>query len=422
MLKRSASQSLITASLLSVCVGITLGQFVPPSSRTFIWAVLGSLAFWFALKRSRKLTAAILAACLALGFARGSLSVHARDGPQESTSVQNRAYQRLSQSLRQPDAALAAGLLTGDREHVSTQLQDDFRASGLSHVVAVSGYNVTLVVTFVLRCTRRMPRRVRLVVAIASVLAFVIVAGASAAVVRAGVMGAIGVMALHAGRFSTSKRALLLAATGMLLYKPSLVAFDVGFQLSLSATAALLWLGPRIAYICKRITDVCGVRTSLVSTLSATIGTLPLSVWYFANVPIYGLIANILVAPLIPLAMATSTVLLVLPASLQGPAQLAASGLLYLLRAVPHSIANWPFAVIQLQARWMGFALGLAGILLIVGVPKLYRLMQKKTLLLWPHDRNTTFFERTTSLNRQSCTQRNEAGGVPTDSYRSASA
>jgi competence protein ComEC len=404
-----------------VCLSIALGQIASPGSRTFLWTALSIVAFWFALKKPRNLTAAILTVCLALGFARGSLSVHARDGPQESTKVQNRAYQRLSESLRQPDAALAAGLLTGDREHVPSQLQDDFRASGLSHVVAVSGYNVTLVVTFVLRCTRRVPRKIRLVVAIASVVAFVIVAGASAAVVRAGVMGGIGVMALHAGRLSTSKRALLLAATGMLLYKPSLITFDVGFQLSLSATASLLWLGPRIALIFKRVTDILGIRTSLVSTLSATIGTLPLSVWYFANVPIYGLIANILVAPLIPLAMATSTILLAFPLSLVGPAQLAASGLLSTLRIIPHLVASWPFAVIQLQTRWTGFALGLAGILLIVGAPKVYRLTQKKTLLSWPHDRNTTFFKRTATLNRQGRTQRNEAGGVPTSFYRPAS-
>jgi competence protein ComEC len=271
--------------------------------------------------------------------------------PAEPTVVQAAITHQLDASVGAPESALAASLLVGAKQDLPQLVVDDFRASGLSHLLAVSGYNVTLVANLLLSCGRRwLPKRWQTVVAIMGVAAFVWVAGASAAVVRAGVMGSLASLALYSGRTTAAGRALLVAAAAMALVSPSIVVADVGFQLSFAATAAILVLVPRLNRWLAWLPDVLGIRTSLSTTLAATLGTLPVVAVTFGRVSTVGIIANVAAAPLVPLAMATAAGAAALGATPPGlAAGYLASAVLRSLEAVAHLAALLPGAQLELR-------------------------------------------------------------------------
>ncbi len=212
---------------------------------------------------------------------------------------------RVRSVLPEPQATLLLGLLMGE-DSFSETWKTAFRETGTSHIVAASGYNVAVVadLAMILLVTLGLYRRQAFPMVVLMIGGFVIVAGAGAAVIRAGVMGVLALTSRHIGRHTSPRNIIALTIAVMLLVEPRLLRDDVGFQLSIAATIGLIVLTDRISPLLKRIPTSFGVRESLASTLAATVSTLPITLVSFGSLSIVAPFVNMLVLPFIPFAMA----------------------------------------------------------------------------------------------------------------------
>ena len=142
----------------------------------------------------------------------------------------------LATVLPEPEAGLAAGILIGLRDRVDRDLAAAFTTAGVSHVVAISGWNIAIVAAAIAAMAGRLGRRRRSVVTILAIVVYVAFAGASASVVRAALMAGVVLLARETGRAGRAAAALGWAATLLLISDPKLIG-DAGFQLSSLATA-----------------------------------------------------------------------------------------------------------------------------------------------------------------------------------------
>jgi len=212
----------------------------------------------------------------------------------------------LERALPEPHASLAKGLLLGQKV-LSDEIEEDFRRVGLSHILAASGYNVSAMLSVLFAGLVFVMRRQRaLYFMLIAVVLYVLLAGAEAPVVRAGIMGATALIARNAGRHTTPRNLILLAACLMLIANPLLLRDDVGFQLSLLAITGIALWADRLAKRFEFIPERFGLREAWSSSLAAITATLPLTIFQFGTLSLISPIANLLVLPLIPFAMALS--------------------------------------------------------------------------------------------------------------------
>lgn len=211
----------------------------------------------------------------------------------------------LSHALPEPHASLASGLLLGGKQGLGSELLDAFTIAGLVHIVVLSGYNIMIIADAVLRLGSRLPRRIAYLLSGVVIGGFVLAAGAGAAAVRAGLMAAVALFARISGRTYDAMRALMVAMVAMLLWNPLLLAYDPGFQLSVLATLGLI-LGASLIERHLAWVRVPLFREILATTLAAQIAVLPLLLYQTGNLSLVSLIANMVVLPVIPVAMAMS--------------------------------------------------------------------------------------------------------------------
>ncbi len=258
---------------------------------------------------------------------------------------------RIGLILPEPHASLLAGLLTGSRRGLPKHLSDDFRASGITHIIAVSGYNITIILTLLGNALFWLPAKRRFWPLVLMVTAFTIFVGAGAPVVRAAIMGILGLIALQAERVAIPRLTILWTAFFMLLWNPMQIWYDASFQLSFLAVIGITELGPWLKRVLKKVPETFAIRESLVATLAAQIGTLPISILIFRQFSLVSPIVNILVAPLVPLSMLVGSMSLLL-SLLWMPLSLAIGYLIWsLLQAIifiAHLGAMMPFA----SVRW----------------------------------------------------------------------
>lgn len=219
---------------------------------------------------------------------------------------------RLRAIVPEPHASFLAGLIFGGSSTLSKEMKEDFSGTGTSHILAASGFNVSLFsMVFLGFITHTvLGRRKGAYLTAALLVAYVIVAGASAAVVRAGIMGALTLVGFLIRRKPSIVNVTLLALAAMLFWNPLLLLDDVGFQLSFVATAAMLVWSSRIEERCKFIPDAFELRTSFAGSLAAIVATLPIILWHFGTVSLVSPIVNLIVLPLVPMLMAMTGVAL----------------------------------------------------------------------------------------------------------------
>ncbi|MBU1126234.1 MAG: ComEC/Rec2 family competence protein [Patescibacteria group bacterium] len=251
----------------------------------------------------------------------------------------------------EPEASLLLGLLLGE-QRFSDAWQDRFVRTGTTHIVAASGYNVAVVTSIVFTLLTffglRRPRAFALI--IAAIFGYVILAGAEAAVIRAGVMGALVLTSAQLGRKSTMTNVLLLTASIMLLFNPFLLRDDVGFQLSMLSTIGLIYFSPYLVKHLKFIPETLAIRESITATLAATLFTLPIVIFSFGRFSLVSLFANVFILPLIPYTMFFGACAIFgglfsieLGALLAGPAW----AMLKLMLFFVTTLSELPFAVIE---------------------------------------------------------------------------
>lgn len=248
----------------------------------------------------------------------------------------------------EPQASLAVGLLTGTRASFPPSLTEDLRTSGLTHIVAISGSNVAIVLALMETLLFWIPRRWRLWPLVGGIALFVLFTGASASVVRAGIVGGLGVLALHAGRVSQARRTTLWTAGAMLLWNPLLLMNDLGFQLSFLSVLGILEVSPHLEKLLGRVPNVLALRESIALTLSSQIAAAPWIAYKLGNLSLVALPANLLAGPLIPWAMLFGAISVLLsPIGLGLPAAFVGDVPLSLIIAVAESTAAVPNAALD---------------------------------------------------------------------------
>ena len=205
----------------------------------------------------------------------------------------------------EPHASFMAGLLYGYRGGLGS-LNELFSRTGVTHIVAISGYNITIIslIFSTILIHLCVPRKKAFYITVTGIALFVIFAGLSASVVRAGIMGSIVLLAKHLGRGSGVANVMLLSAVIMTIANPLVLTWDAGFQLSFLSTIGLVYVSPLLSSFTKRIPETLGLKESVDATLSATIATLPLILYQFGRLSIVALPVNVLILWIIPLLMA----------------------------------------------------------------------------------------------------------------------
>jgi competence protein ComEC len=230
----------------------------------------------------------------------------ARSGPAEIAAGGRRwLLDGLQAMIPEPESALGAGILLGVRSSIAPEISDDFAVAGLTHVVAISGWNIAIVAAIVGALMRPLEQRrggrwLAPAAAGATIAAYVVLTGASPSVVRAALMAGAMMVARFGGSRAHAASALGLAALVMLLVAPS-VLWDVGFQLSALATAGLILFAGSIE---ARLAGWPGwLREPIALTLAAQLTTLPVVLGSFGRLSLVAPLANVAVVPLVPLVM-----------------------------------------------------------------------------------------------------------------------
>jgi competence protein ComEC len=225
-----------------------------------------------------------------------------------------RARVTIARILPEPAASLLTGILLGTETGIPPDLMEDFSATGTTHIIAISGFNITIVANIIAGMARRLVGEKRSTwVAIGGVALYTIFVGASAAVVRAAIMGGLYLLAKHLGRETFAPVSLGAAAIVMTAINPYTL-WDLGFQLSVAATAGLILYTKSLERgaerLLRRITSerlarrtVSWFSEALLVTLSAQLTTLPLLMYHFRQLSLVTLLTNFLILPIQPMVM-----------------------------------------------------------------------------------------------------------------------
>jgi|AntRauTorcE11897_2_1112592.scaffolds.fasta_scaffold01077_4 competence protein ComEC len=211
---------------------------------------------------------------------------------------------QLEQVVPEPQVGLGEGLLLGVKQALGEDIENNFRRTGIIHIVVLSGYNVMLVVTFfMLVFSFFLSPRTRVVAGIIAIISFALLVGLSATVVRASIMAALLLVAQGFGRQYDVMRALFFAGAIMLFLNPYLLIYDIGFQLSFMATLGLLLITPHFESTIVTGAKKLQLKDFFFATLATQIAVLPLLLYHIGEVSIVAIVVNVLVLPVVPVAM-----------------------------------------------------------------------------------------------------------------------
>jgi len=222
--------------------------------------------------------------------------------------LRSTGYETLHSLFPSPESDLLAGILLGRDQGLSSELQEAFHKTGTTHIIAISGFNIAILAgIFCGVSTRLFGRRWGTLMAVIAIAGYTILVGGDAAVVRAAIMGGLGVLGGMFGRRQNGLNSLGLAAMAMLLLDPNLL-WDIGFQLSAAATLGLVFYAQPleeklIQLASKRMNEdhavkIVGIASELfLFTLCAQVMTLPIIAYHFGGITWLALIANPLILP-----------------------------------------------------------------------------------------------------------------------------
>ena len=312
-----------------------------------------------------------------------------------SDQIRERAAEGTARGMPAREAALARGFVLGEDEAIDGRTEEDFRRAGLSHLLAVSGQNVTLLALLAMPVLAAfgVPLRERLLWVLGLIAVYVPVAGAGPSIQRAGVMGALGLLATLAGRRSSRLYALVLAAGVTLAVDPG-IATDIGWQLSFAAVLGILLLASPLREALMRRLGSGPWRRALAEgvamTVAATLATAPLIAFHFETLSTTTLVANVLALPAVAPAMWLGMAVAGL-AQVPGLPLEPLNGLNALLLAYIAQVASWcaapEWAELEVHLDGTGLVgayLGLgAGVLLCRRWPRQAIALAGVALALW---------------------------------------
>jgi competence protein ComEC len=208
-------------------------------------------------------------------------------------------------AIPEPERSLGLGFLLGQKNDLPEDLQNQIKLLGLSHIVVASGYNLTILVAFARKIFARISKYLSAITAGGMIAGFILITGFSPSMSRAGLVAGFSLLAWYYGRKIHPVVLLLVSAGITLMIKPSYIWGDLGWYLSFLAFIGVLVLAPLLHHFFWGVTKKPSwVRELLVVTFSAQLMTLPILLYSFGTFSLYSLVANALVLPAIPFAMA----------------------------------------------------------------------------------------------------------------------
>lgn len=225
-------------------------------------------------------------------------------------AVKNIFSAKIATLIPAPEAGLLEGLIIGGDGKLSQELQDAFSRTGMTHIVAVSGYNITIVAQYLmlLGLFIGLWRRQAFWFALTGIWIFILMTGFPASAIRAGVMGTLLLYAMRNGRLANAGNAIVFSAAVMLAWNPLLLRYDVGFQLSFLATLGIVYCYPLLDGLFGKKLEKYPAAAAFIAeilfmSLSAQILVLPIILFNFQTLSLVSPATNILVLPILPLTM-----------------------------------------------------------------------------------------------------------------------
>lgn len=221
-------------------------------------------------------------------------------------SIKHTALNVFGRVLPAESAAFLGGITLGARSEFSESFTNAMSLSGTTHLVALSGYNISVLEWALLgMLTFLMRKRAAYIALAVCIFGFVVMTGAEASVVRAAIMGTLVLFASEMGRVADTRNVLLFVALIMVVANPKVLVFDVGFELSFLALIGIVYLKPAIISFLKlgREKGFLSWRDNLITTTAAQLMTLPLIVAQFGSFSAFSLLANVLILELVPVTM-----------------------------------------------------------------------------------------------------------------------
>jgi competence protein ComEC len=229
-------------------------------------------------------------------------------------AIRRRALETLKKIFPEPECALLSGILLGEESTIPVTLQNAFSRTGTTHIIAISGFNISIIAGMFLSLTKRLPRRIPgWLAAILGIALYTVLVGAAASVVRAAIMGGMVVVARQLGRRSHGLTSLVFTGSVMTMISPWIL-WDIGFQLSFAATLGLILYADPLQngferLLLNRISKEKARTTASVAgeiflmTIAAQITTLPVLLLYFNNLSLSSFLINPFVLSVQPLVM-----------------------------------------------------------------------------------------------------------------------
>ena len=229
-------------------------------------------------------------------------------------AFKEKSLENIYQLFPDPESSLLAGILLGVDTGLTDQLQQAFKDTGTAHIIAISGFNMSIIAgVFVLLFSRFLGQRRGAMLAVAGIILYTIMVGASAAVVRAALMGTLALFAVQVGRRQLALNTLLGVALLMCIWNP-LYIWDVGFQLSFFATLGLILYADPFTRFSNRILtklfpSAAGEKIAelfaefVLLTFAAQLTTIPIMAYQFQRISLVSFIANPFILPPQPAVM-----------------------------------------------------------------------------------------------------------------------
>src|SRR3989344_5283023 len=242
-----------------------------------------------------------------LSFAKGEFIENDQGSKLKSTLLTFKSQLKESYEARvgEPASSLLGGILLGFDE-IGKEWEEIFRQIGIIHIIVLSGYNITIIadsIYWLLSRIKYLSKKWILSTELIGIILFVIMVGGTPSIIRAALMALLVLLARYTGRTFLAGRALLAAASFMVLWNPKVLVFDTGFQLSFLATAGLIWVTPLLKNKLNWITEKFALRNIVTDTISTQILVLPLLLYKTGLFSVVSIPANILVLPAVPFAM-----------------------------------------------------------------------------------------------------------------------
>jgi competence protein ComEC len=281
-----------------------------------------------------------------------------------------------------PDAkALVGGLAIGERDLLSPEMAENMKTLSLTHLVAVSGANLAIVmgVVYLLTAACALSRNTRFITALLVMVAYVLVVGPESSVLRSATMATFVVIGLWLGRGTKPIISLAWAVIFLLAIDPGL-ATDFGFSLSALATVGLLTMAlPIYNWLSRYMPRLIAI--GIAASFSAQLATTPVLLMLQPSIPIYSVLANLIVEPVV----APVTVLGILALILAYPLPVLSSAVSYVaslgtwwITLVATEVSGWPAARVHFVAGPVGVALAALIVLLSLGLYQ-HRLSKYRT-------------------------------------------